>query len=212
MRWQIDTVKVSTLGFLITASLLLGARADLTVAQKIEGADSVTDVTFKIKGDKVRIETPGGATTIIDKKTGDILLLSTNKVFKRIPGTKPKEIEKSKLAPTGRKESILGHETDEFVFETPSGKSSFWIALKYPEAAAITRQLQPISPDGGPNYRDLPGVPIRIHRKTSGGKEVTITVTSIKQDPLSDADYLPPKDFVEEGTRLQPSASPSSKP
>lgn len=199
------------LGLLITASLLWSARADLTVVTKIEGGE-VTEMTWKVKGDKVRLEMPGGAPTIIDKKTGDILVLSPNKVFRRIPGTKPKEIEKSKLAPTGRKETILGHETDEFVFETPSGKSSFWIALKYPEAAAIVPQLQPLSPDAGPNYRDLPGVPIRIHRKTSAGKEVTITITSIKQDLLDEAEYLPPKDFVEEGTRLQPSASPSSKP
>jgi hypothetical protein len=199
------------LGLLISASLLLSARADLTVVQKIEGVET-SEITWKVKGHKVRIETPGGAPTIIDKKTGDILVLSPNKVFKRIPGNKPKELQKSKLTSTGRKETILGHETEEFVFETPSGKSTFWIAPKYPEAAAIIPQLQPLSPDAGPNFRDLPGVPIRIHRNTSAGKEVTITLISIKQDALSDAEYLPPKDFVEEGTRLQPSASPSLKP
>lgn len=202
------------------------ARADLTLVQKIERTGSITEATFKIKGDKVRIEIPGGATTILDKKTGETLLLYSTKQFRRIPGNKPKttpEMAKdegktapgaqtSKLSPTGKKETINGHETDEFIYETPSGKSSFWIALKYPDAALITRQLQPISPDDGPDYRDLPGVPIRIHRKTSRGENITITVLSIKQDPLSDAEYSPPKDFQDEALSVKPSPAPSSKP
>jgi hypothetical protein len=191
-------VKVQLVGLLITGSLLVSARADLTVVEKIEGS-LATEVTWKIKGHKIRLDTPGGNPTVIDKQTGEILIWSSNKVFKRIAGPKPEELEESKVTSTGRKETILGHETEEFVVETPSEKSIYWIALKYPAAAEIIPQVQLILGESAPNFRDLPGVPIRIHRKDSDGKEVTLTITSIKRDPVDEAEFLPPKDYVEEG-------------
>src|SRR6266850_1537369 len=117
-------MKVSGLCLFVTASLALIARADLTVVQRIEQSGSIIEATFKIKGDKVRIEIPGGATTILDKKTGETLLLYSTKQFRRILGNKPKETpgmakeagtQKSKLSRTGKKETINGHETDEFI-------------------------------------------------------------------------------------------------
>src|SRR5207253_10309834 len=51
-----------------------------------------------------------------------------------------------KLTPTGKKETINGYETEEFVYETPQFKASFWVATKYPDAADILKQMQaPVS-------------------------------------------------------------------
>jgi hypothetical protein len=103
--------------------------------------------------------------------------------------------ENAKLTPTGKKEMINGYEAEEYVRESPSLKESYWIALKYPDSAAIVRQLQAIIPaawndvaKGMLDYRDFPGLPLRTIVKT-GGKEVVSTITSIKQDPLSDAEF-----------------------
>ena len=203
-------MKFQLLGLLLVGSLA-SARADLTVVEKIEGPLAI-EATWKIKGHKIRLDVPGGTPTVIDKQTGDILVLLPNKVFKRMPGPKPEEPENAKLTSTGRKETILGHETEEFVFETPSEKTIYWIALKYPAAAEIIPQIQLILGESAPNSRDLPGVPIRIHRKNSAGKDVTLTITSINQGHLDEAEFLPPKDFVEEGKTSPPAAEPSAKP
>jgi hypothetical protein len=46
------------------------------------------------------------------------------------------------------------------------------------------------------NYHDLPGLPLRTQIK-AGENEITSTIVSIKQDPLSDAEFIVPKDFGE---------------
>ena len=46
------------------------------------------------------------------------------------------------------------------------------------------------------DYRDLPGIALRTKIKM-GNKDITSTITSIKQDPLSDAEFSVPADFQE---------------
>ena len=46
------------------------------------------------------------------------------------------------------------------------------------------------------DYHDLPGLPLRTQVKL-GDEEVTSTVISIKQDPLSETEFSVPKDFQE---------------
>jgi hypothetical protein len=62
-----------------------------------------------------------------------------------------------------------------------------------------------------PDYRDFPGLPIRTHitmakphqgtvsssTASGSGTEITTTLISIKQDPLSDAEFTIPKDYQE---------------
>jgi hypothetical protein len=133
--------------------------------------------------------------------------------------------ERSKLTPTGKKEMINGYEAEEYVRESPSVKESYWIALKYPDSAAIVKQLQAITPaawndiaKGMFDFRDFPGLPLRTIVNT-GGREITSTITSIKQDLLSEAEFSVPKDFQElkvpnlrDMLSEKPSVIPSTKP
>jgi hypothetical protein len=87
------------------------------------------------------------------------------------------------------------------------------------------KQLQTIAPaawndiaKGMFDYRDFPGLPLRTIVKTDG-REITSTITSIKQDPLSEAEFSVPKDFEElkipnlkEMFFEKPSVSPSTNP
>jgi len=234
-------MKTRGLCLLVSAFLSVTARGDLTIVQKIEGSGSVSQITTKLKGDKARLEVSPEVTTIVDNKSGEMLnLMNSKKKFLRISADKSKAIaelaskyardpagaaEKSKLTPTGKKEMINGYEAEEYVRESPSLKESYWIALKYPDSAAIVKQLQAIIPTawndiakGMLDYRDFPGLPLRTIVKT-GGKEIISTVTSIKQDPLSDAEFSVPKDFqelkvpnVKEVLAEKPSVPPSTKP
>lgn len=226
---------------LIFVASLLIARADLTLVQKIEGAGSVTEMTIKLKGDKMRMEASPEVTTIIDSKSGEMLtLMNTQKKFLRISGDKAKAFvemaskysgdpataaaEKPKLVSTGKRETINGFQTEEYACETPAFKASYWIALTYPDSATILKQLQAMTPSawrsvvkGMPDYRDFPGLPLRT-RMITDGKEITSTIVSVKQEPLAEAEFSPSKDFQEmktpsiEGIMGGKETSPAPKP
>src|SRR5437016_14029136 len=90
-----------------------------------------------------------------------------------------------KLTPTGKKETINGYETEEFVCETPQFKASFWVANKYPEVADILKQMQaPVSgawkPSnlGMPDYSEFAALPLKTVISV-GDNEVAPHTTSI---------------------------------
>lgn len=234
-------MNVPGLCLIVTASLLVAARGDLPIVQTVEGSGSVRQITIKLKGDKARVEVTPQVTTIVDRNSGDMLtLMNAQKKFVRISAEKSKAIaemaakysgdpaaaaEKSTLRSTGRKETVYGYEAEEYVRESPSLKECYWIALQYPDSAAIVKQLQSVIPaawnevaKGMLDYRDFPGLPLRTIIKTEG-KEIVSTITSIKQDALSEAEFSVPKDFQElKVPNLQellgdkPAVAPATKP
>jgi hypothetical protein len=227
---------------IITLGLLVFARADLTIVQHVEGAGAGQngDITVKIKGDKERIDAPSQPTQIIDGKTGEMAdLMNDKKSFVRISAEQMKAAAETinkfddgkhpsgpKLNPTGKKETINGYETEEFVFEAPQFKASFWVATKYPDAAGILKQMQaPFSgawkPSnmGMPDYTDFAGLPLKTVISV-GDNQVVTTIMSIKKDSINAADFDIPKDFRELKKPLDaapppvesPAASPSATP
>jgi hypothetical protein len=225
---------------IVTLALLASAPADLTIVQRVDGVGQNGDVTVKIKGDKERIDAPSQPTRIIDGKTGEMTdLLNEKKTFVRISAEQMKAAAETinkfddgkkpptpKLTPTGKKETINGYETEEFVFETPKFKASFWVATKYPDSAGILKQMQvPIngawkpSNMGMPDYTDFAGLPLKTVISV-GVNQVVTTIVSIKKDPISAADFDVPKDFQELKKPLDaapppvenPATSPSATP
>jgi uncharacterized protein DUF4412 len=209
-------MKASALSLLLASLFSLSAQADFTIVQKVEGKGQANEITIKLKGDRVRMEATPQMAMIVDGKTGDtITLMHAEKKFIRISGDKAKAIaemaakyggttvEKPKLVATGKKMTINGYEAEEYIGETSTFKANYWIAPKFPDSAALLKQLQAVIPaawndlaKGMLDYRDLPGFPLRTQVKT-GEEQVTSTVIAIKQEPLSDAEFLPPKDFEE---------------
>ena len=203
---------------LLSALLITCARADLTIVQNLEGAGPISTSTMKIKGDKVRVEAGAKMTTIIDGTTGEILnLLNDQKKFMRIsaaqakaaaelamqPDEKGVPAARPQLKPTGKKEAINGYETQEYTCDAPAFKGSYWIATNYPDAKAILAQMAATTPQawnvagkGMPDYRDFPGMPIRM-RVSFSGKEIVTTLTSVKQDPLPASDFVPQAGYEE---------------
>ena len=212
-------MKTRGLCLIFTAFLSVTARGDLTMVQKIEGIGQVQQITTKLKGDKARVEVSPEVTTIIDNKSGDMLnLWNSKKKFLRLSTDKSKAIaeltskysgessapaQRSKLTSTGKKETINGYEVEEYVRQSPTVKENYWIALKYPDSAAIVKQLQAVAPaawneiaKGVLDFRDFPGLPLRTIIKTDK-REITCTIISIKQDPLEEGEFSVPKDFQE---------------
>src|SRR6266700_7822722 len=76
---------LAALFLIIIFGLLVSARGDLTIVQRVEGTGQNGDVTVKIKGDKERMDAPSQPTRIIDGKTGEMTdLLNEKKSFIRI--------------------------------------------------------------------------------------------------------------------------------
>ena len=202
----------------ITLGPILSARGDLTIVQRVEGPGQDGEATVKIKGDKERIDAASQPTRIIDGKSGEMTdILNEKKTFVRISAQQMKAAAETiskfedgkeaapaqKLTPTGKKETINGYETEEFTYRTPQFKASFWVAMKYPDAAGILKEMQaPFSgawkPSnlGMPDYTDFPGLPLRTVISL-GENKVSTTIMSIKKDPLSAAEFDVPKDFQE---------------
>jgi hypothetical protein len=216
----------------------LTAQADFTIVQNVESKGASSEITIKLKGDRIRMEATPQMTMIVDGKTGDtITLMNAQKKFIRIPGETTKAIaemaakyggatvEKPKFTATGKTRTINGFEAEEYVGETSTFKASYWIAPKFPDSAALLKQLQAVTPTawsdlakGMLDYRDLPGFPLRTQVR-KGEEELTCTVTAVRQDPLSDAEFAVPKDFQEmkmpnakELSGERPKAAPPAKP
>ena len=203
----------------LAAALLASARADLTIVQKIEGAGPLSQMTMKIKGEKVRIEATPEVTTIVDGKTGEMVnIMNAQKMVMRMSAEQAKAAaamagnqltqgakpgEKVKITPTGKKEKINGYDTEEYVAETPTYKASYWIAKDYPQGDSIMKQLQATSSQamsassmGMPDFRDFPGLPIRT-TVSMGGQSYSTTMASVKMDPLPDSEFTAPAGYQE---------------
>ena len=214
------------------------ARADFTIVQKVEQKGTATEMVLKLKGEKIRMEATPDVTMIVDGKTGDtITVMNVQKKYLRISGEKAKAIaelatkysgtnvEKPKLLATGKKMTVNGYEAEEYAGETALFKARYWIAPDFPESAAIMKQLLAVIPatwndlaKGLMDYRDLPGFPLRTDVKM-GDEQIVSTVIAVKHDVLSDAEFVPPKDFQEmkmpnlqEVRTEKPAPAPSAKP
>lgn len=230
---------LSVLGFSL---LTLPARGDLTLVQKVEGAGPLAEMTMKVKGDKVRVEATPEVTSIVNGKTGEMLnIMHAQKMVMRVSaeqakavaamtgsamtGQDPKTADKVKITPTGKKETISGHETEEYIADAPTFKASYWVAKNYPQGDAIMKQLQSMTPEawkagglGMPDFRDFPGLPLRTNVSMNGQQYVS-TITSVKLDPLNDSDFAVPQGYQEmqmpDVNSLmggQPGATPAASP
>lgn len=214
-------MKRITLSAFAAAALLCTARADLTIVQQVEGAGPKAEMTMKVKGDKARIEAAPGLSMIYDGTTGETLNISdAQKAVTRTTAAQAKAAgaamatmagkqpdaprEKPKITPTGKKETINGYETEEYITDGPTYKVSYWIARNYPQADAIMKQLQAMKPDAmstagaavAPDFHDFPGLPIRTNI-TAGETKIVSTITSVKLDPLPESEFTVPAGYQE---------------
>lgn len=205
---------------LALASILwtVAAHADLTIVQKVEGSEGTNKITLKVKGGKARVEVNPQITTILDAKTGDLTtLLNDQKKAMRISGEKAqamaemaKEFTKDSAdptgapKPTGKKETINGYETEEYVTATPKYQTSYWVAKSYPNYQAILQQMGVLQNGafaamrkGLPDFRDLPGLPIRTQVKVEGKSQMTSTIESVNSNSIADSEFAVPADYSE---------------
>jgi hypothetical protein len=203
---------------IVFLALCTTAPADLTIVQKMAGADGAHQITLKVKGDKARVDVNPQVTTIIDAKTGDLTtLLNDKKTVMRISGERAKAMaemaksfvkeeapEQALPKPTGQKETIGGYETEEYVSDSPKYHATYWVARSYPNYESILQQMSLLQrgafagiTKGMPDYHALPGLPLRTVIKVPGQGEITSTIESVSLSPLADSEFAVPADYSE---------------
>jgi hypothetical protein len=176
------------------------------------------EVTIKLKEGKVRCDMGAAMSTI--SIGGDItMLMHPQKIAMKMPSSLGKSRHESSptkstpLQATGRKEKINGFDTEEYVHENPAVKATMhlWIAKDVPDKAEIMRMLtamqspamkQMAQAFGAVSPEDYPGLPIRTEVESNlMGKpsKTTVTLTSIKKEPVDDSVFVVPADYKSAG-------------
>ena len=231
-------MRTALYSLVVCAFSILPLRADLTIvysttveparqAQKPDATPStvaaVENMTIKVKGNKARIDAPS---QIKMRAIADMV----DKFSKNKAGS-----QKPRLTPTGQKEVINGYDTDQYTYDGPDFKATYWIAPNYPNGAAVLAQLQSIKSEFWdaantkmPDFRDFPGLPIQMRiivgkQNAAGGHdpsasghptEITSTITGVSLNSIADSEFTVPADFKE--TKLpdifNKNAAPSVSP
>src|SRR5438094_7925782 len=240
-------MKTAFYSLVLTVFVILPVRADLTIVysttvqpasdnQKVEPTPTAvaagSNMTIKVKGDKARIDVSPQVTAIFDGQTGELInLLNDQKTIVRVAPDKMRAIadmlnkfgsnkgsDKPRLTPTGQREMINGYDTEQYSYEGPDFKATYWIAPNYPNGAAVLAQLQSIKSEFWdaantkmPDFRDFPGLPIRMRMIVGkanpadkhGGSapdhptEITSTITGVSLDSIADSVFTVPANFKE---------------
>src|SRR6266496_1973426 len=240
-------MKTAFYSLAMIALVIVPVHADLTIVysttvqpashnQKVQAAPTAvaagSNMTIKVKGDKARIDVSPQVTAIFDGQTGELInLLNDQKTIVGITPDKMRAIadklnkfgsnkgsDKPRLTPTGQREMINGYDTEQYTYEGPDFKATYWIAPNYPNGAAALAQLQSIKSElwdaantKMPDFRDFPGLPIRMRmlvgKQNPAGEhaasglehpiEITSTVTGVSLDSVADGQFTVPANFKE---------------
>lgn len=208
------------LRLLLLASLFgsVAARADLTIVQKVEGPKGANEVTMKVKGSRARVDINPQITTILDAQSGELTtILHDQKKVMRISGERTKamaemakamskDVMPSQEPPkaTGKKQKVNGYETVEYSTVTPKAQTSYWVATDYPQYKEIMKQMNVLQ-NGAfaalrkslPDFKDLPGLPLRTEVKVDGENQMTSTIESVDLNPVPESVFAIPSGYSE---------------
>jgi hypothetical protein len=201
---------------LVCAAIEL-ACADITIVQQVEQSGPAamnSEMTLKLKGDKVRIDVNPQLSTIYDVKSGDIsTLVHPQKTVVTLPGEQVKRIREGALAavagkptdfelkPTGKKETINGFACEEYTTSFQGMDSTFWLTKDVPNKDRVLEQLSGLSGELDPlqgalkNTRKFPGFPVRTVLNDGRGGRTSVTLVSLKEAPIAASEFEVPSDY-----------------
>lgn len=201
------------------ALLATPAFADWVMETKLESAMMNTSNVIKVKGDKVRADLASGPmgamSSIIDTASGDsVSLIHAQKMAMKMSAAQMKQaMEMAKQAAgmkgdaaaakpkaTGQKEKIGDHECEIWTWADGDATAKYWVALNHPQAAALKEVIKKTSGgamtgvQAGPDTTALPG-PVMKTEMSAAGQKTTMTVLSIKEQPVDPKEFEVPADY-----------------
>ena len=205
------------------------ARADVTfiqLAKSSQAGGNAKEATIKteIKGGMARVDIGPAASILLNLDTADtVSLIHEKKIAVKISGEMAKNIQQQQamqagsspipdqpLTPTGKTETISGFPCEEYQGVAKGKKISIWVTKGQPDAEQALTRLVKMVGDSDPlgaliKKESLPGFPVRSTVTDASGRTTTTTVTSLKSDPLPDADFDIPSDYMQKAISTLPS-------
>lgn len=201
----------------------MGAFADMTIVQKIDGAGQSGEMTMQFKDNKIRADVTPQLTTLTDAETGEVTTImhaqksymkvsaaSSRQLMEQMQKQRQEQIAAGSPAPnpkpqaTGRKEKINGYDTAEYTCEVGGMRVVYWIAASFPNWPGVLAMMNKFQQGGMaamtkglmPSPSDFPGMPIRTEVDMNGRK-ITTTVISVKEGPLEASSFQIPAGYTE---------------
>ena len=192
----------------------LRSYADTVISESLESHGRNITMTLKIKGDKIRIDASPMVSIIMDITTGDSLsIIHPQKSYMKISGAQQKAIidlmkksstpaEKPNIVDTGKSEKVGNFNAEIYTLNTPTSNLTLWITKDIPnDVVEKLRQFQKMKPTGAagvfaPDTSDLPGIPVKT-QIVKGAETITITILSVEEKAIDDADMAPPAGYKE---------------
>lgn len=198
------------------------ARADMVIVQKVEGAGQSSEMTMKLKGDKIRTDVSPQMSTITNAATGDVTtIMHTQKSYMTIPASSSKalmeQMQKSmqqqnggapapsaKLQSTGKKEVINGYNTEQYTSAIGGMKVTYWISSEFPNWKKVLEAMQSFQRGGlatmakgmMPDYASFPGIPVKTE-VDFGGQKITTTLASAEEKDVDAKEFEIPAGYTE---------------
>ena len=98
------------------------------------------------------------------------------------------------------------YNTEIYTAETPTTKITYWVTTEFPNYAAVQEQLKNAGQhaqqarqrckNSVPDTSNIKGLPVKT-QIVKDGQTVTITIASAKDEPVADADMVPPEGYSE---------------
>jgi hypothetical protein len=195
------------------------AQADLVVIQKVEGLGPAqsTEMTLKIKGDKIRADIAPEISTITDAATGEATTLmhaqkaymqinaeALGQLTSRLNANQETALEPSPPQSTGKHETVNGVDTEIYTAKLGQMKVTYWIAKEFPEGDKLRDLFKRLQ--NSPMAKltqgslasqpfDLPGVAVRTRMEPPNGQKLTVTLFSVKEQELDHAEFEIPRNY-----------------
>lgn len=206
-----------TFGLVFFCATLL--RADLVVVQKIEGVGQTqsAQMTLKVKGDKIRADVAPEISTLTDAATGETTTLmhaqkaymkisakAAGQLLGRLSADKDAAIGSTAPQATGKHETLSGVDTEIYTAKLGQMKVTYWIAKEFPEGEKLrdlfsklqNSPLAKLTQGGmGSQPADLPGVAVKTQMEPPNGQKLTVTLISVKEQPLDPAEFEIPRNY-----------------
>jgi hypothetical protein len=200
---------------LLAPAALCAASFEGKVSMKMTaGRDKPQDITYSIKGSKMRMEMPaqrGGAMggMIMDtEKKEMIMIMDEQKMYMTmaLPDAAAQAIQKSNdevtLEKTGETEKILGYTATKYIATSKDAKTDMWLA----EGLGTFMSMSNSNPMGGRRAAPAPAweralagkelFPLRVVGREKDGKEsFRMEVTAIDKTSLPESLFSPPAGY-----------------
>lgn len=221
------------LPLLALCGTLVTAQADLILEQQIQSAMQNGKLVTKIKGEKVRMDMPSGPigemSMIIDTTSGDVTnLIHAQKIAMKMPGAQTRQAMEAirkmnpaaadaaapKLVATGKTEAVGAYTAEIYTWEGNGVKQTLWVAKDYPNFNRIKPQIDTLSKAASssmgannqtPDMTKLPGMVVKSEQEFQGQK-VTVTLVSVKEDPVEVSALEKPADYQDQAMPALPGA------